>query len=84
MQFTSWSASKHAKASPATECEACHGNGADYAKLPIIKDPAKAKEAGLVLGFVAVIAGVARGPIPGPCPTLSPWALRPRPLVERG
>lgn len=48
VQFKSWSESKHAKASPATECEACHGNGADYAKLSIMKDPAKAKDAGLV------------------------------------
>ena len=30
------------------QCEACHGAGADYMKIPIMKDPAKAKAAGLV------------------------------------
>ena len=31
-----------------TQCEACHGSGADYMKKAIMKDPAKAKAAGLV------------------------------------
>ena len=48
VQFESWSKSKHALATPKTECEACHGNGADYMKLSVMKDPAKAKEAGLI------------------------------------
>ena len=48
VQFTSWQESKHAKATPAVECETCHGNGADYMKMSIMKDPAKAKEAGLM------------------------------------
>ena len=30
------------------QCEVCHGAGADYMKIPIMKDPAKAKAAGLV------------------------------------
>jgi len=47
VQYTSWQASKHAKATPAVECETCHGNGADYMKMSIMKDVAKAKEAGL-------------------------------------
>jgi hypothetical protein len=50
IQFESWSKSKHATA-PAdkkAECETCHGNGADYMKLSIMKDPAKAQAAGLI------------------------------------
>jgi hypothetical protein len=49
VQFTSWQESKHAKAEKAVDCEACHGNGADYMKMSIMKDVAKAKEAGLVM-----------------------------------
>jgi hypothetical protein len=30
------------------QCEACHGPGTDYMKMAIMKDPAKAKAAGLV------------------------------------
>jgi DnaJ-class molecular chaperone len=50
VQFESWSKSKHATAAAdkKADCETCHGNGADYMKLSIMKDPAKAKEAGLV------------------------------------
>ena len=48
VQFTSWQASKHAKATPPADCEKCHGNGADYMKMSVMKDPAKAKEAGLI------------------------------------
>ena len=48
VQFESWSKSKHATATPKTECESCHGNGADYMKMAVMKDPAKAKEAGLI------------------------------------
>jgi hypothetical protein len=48
VQFESWSASKHATAKEKTECETCHGNGADYMKMTVMKDPAKAKEAGLI------------------------------------
>ena len=50
VQFDSWSKSKHATA-PAekkAECETCHGNGADYMKMAIMKDVAKAKDAGLI------------------------------------
>ncbi len=31
------------------QCEACHGAGADYKTMAIMKDPAKAKEAGLMM-----------------------------------
>jgi hypothetical protein len=30
------------------QCESCHGPGADYGKLAVMKDPAKAKAAGLL------------------------------------
>lgn len=48
VQFESWAKSKHATADPKVQCESCHGNGADYMKMTIMKDPAKAKEAGLI------------------------------------
>ena len=48
VQHTSWAASKHGTAAKKTDCEACHGNGADYMKLAVMKDPVKAKEAGLI------------------------------------
>ncbi len=48
VQFESWGKSKHATAETKVDCEACHGNGADYMKLTVMKDPAKAKEAGLI------------------------------------
>ena len=48
VEYTSWLASKHGTAAKKTECEACHGNGADYSKLAVMKDPVKAKEAGLI------------------------------------
>lgn len=48
VQLQSWATSKHGMAKEKTECETCHGNGADYMKLAIMKDPVKAKEAGLI------------------------------------
>jgi hypothetical protein len=49
VQFQSWSQSKHATAKDKkADCETCHGNGAEYMKMSIMKDPAKAKEAGLI------------------------------------
>jgi hypothetical protein len=48
VQYESWGKGKHATATPKTDCEACHGNGADYMKLSVMKDPVKAKEAGLI------------------------------------
>ncbi len=49
VEYESWLKTKHATANPKTDCEACHGNGADYAKMAIMKDKAKAKAAGLTL-----------------------------------
>jgi hypothetical protein len=48
VEFTSWLETKHAKAKPRTECETCHGAGADFMKFQHAKDPAKAKTAGLI------------------------------------
>jgi len=48
VQYASWLESKHAKAETKTECETCHGNGADYMKLKVMKDPEQAKAAGLI------------------------------------
>jgi excinuclease UvrABC ATPase subunit len=48
VEFASWEKSKHATAEPKAECETCHGNGADYIKMSVMKDPAAAKAAGLI------------------------------------
>jgi hypothetical protein len=48
VQFESWAKSKHATDKDKVDCEACHGNGADYIKMAVMKDPVKAKEAGLI------------------------------------
>ncbi|MBL0312424.1 MAG: hypothetical protein IPP78_06830 [Holophagaceae bacterium] len=52
VQYTSWSQSKHK--TKGLDCEGCHGNGADYKAMPVMKDHAAAVKAGLVipgLGF---------------------------------
>jgi hypothetical protein len=48
VQFASWSESKHAKAAKPTDCETCHGNGSAYMPMSVMKDPVKAKAAGLI------------------------------------
>lgn len=49
VEFQSWSKSKHATTKQkGADCETCHGNGADYMKLSVMKDPAAAKAAGLI------------------------------------
>jgi hypothetical protein len=48
VEFDSWAKTKHATAEPKAECETCHGNGADYIKMSVMKDPAAAKAAGLI------------------------------------
>ncbi len=47
LQHDSWSATAHAK--KGLDCEACHGNGADYKAMSVMKNPAAAKAAGLVV-----------------------------------
>lgn len=48
LQYTSWADSGHARRKPALDCESCHGPGSEYKTLAVMKDPAKAKAAGLV------------------------------------
>lgn len=50
LQYNSWAASAHATGKPALlDCESCHGPGSEYAKITIMRDPEKAKAAGLVI-----------------------------------
>lgn len=49
LQFTSWADTAHAKRTPPLDCESCHGSGSEYKAIPVMKDPAKAKAAGLIL-----------------------------------
>ncbi len=48
VQFASWSESAHAKRNPPLDCESCHGAGSEYKAMGVMKDPAKARAAGLV------------------------------------
>jgi len=47
LQHDSWSVTAHAK--KGLDCEGCHGNGADYKTMSVMKDLAAAKAAGLVM-----------------------------------
>jgi hypothetical protein len=49
LQYTSWSTTAHAKRTPPLDCESCHGAGSEYKAISVMKDPAKAKAAGLVI-----------------------------------
>lgn len=49
VQFESWSIGAHAKRTPPLDCENCHGPGSEYKSKAVMKDPAKAKAAGLVM-----------------------------------
>jgi hypothetical protein len=45
-------------------CEACHGPGKDYIAMPVMKDKAKAKDAGLVTVDAAVCKVCHEGAVP--------------------
>ena len=49
VQFASWTESAHAKRTPPLDCENCHGAGSEYKGLAVMKDPEKARSAGLVI-----------------------------------
>lgn len=48
VQFASWSKTAHATRVPPLDCESCHGAGSEYKTLAIMKDPKKARAAGMV------------------------------------
>jgi hypothetical protein len=49
VQYESWAASKHATlAEKGAQCETCHGPGSAYMAISVMKDPVKAKAAGLI------------------------------------
>jgi hypothetical protein len=49
VQFASWVETAHGKRKPPLDCESCHGPGSEYKSLTVMKDPKKAKAAGLVI-----------------------------------
>lgn len=49
LQYDSWSTTAHAKRDPPLDCESCHGAGSEYKTLSVMKDPEKARAAGLIL-----------------------------------
>jgi hypothetical protein len=49
LQYVSWAENAHARRTPPLDCESCHGPGSEYKTLSVMKDPAKAKAAGLVI-----------------------------------
>lgn len=49
VQYDSWLKSVHATAKDkGAQCETCHGPGSGYMTIAVMKDPAKAKAAGLI------------------------------------
>lgn len=56
VQFDSWADSAHARRTPPLDCEHCHGPGSEYQPKSVMKDPAKAKAAGLVMPDMAFCA----------------------------
>jgi hypothetical protein len=49
IQYDSWLTSKHGKdKEKGAQCETCHGPGSGYLTLAVMKDPVKAKAAGLI------------------------------------
>lgn len=56
VQFASWLESSHAKRKPPLDCEGCHGPGSEYKSLANMRDPVKARAAGLVIPTAAFCA----------------------------
>jgi hypothetical protein len=48
VQHDSWAKGPHATRTPPLDCESCHGAGSEYKTMSVMKDPAKARAAGLV------------------------------------
>ena len=49
VQYASWAEGSHAALDPQLDCESCHGAGSEYKGLKVMKDPVKAREAGMVM-----------------------------------
>lgn len=49
VQFNSWTKSAHARRTPPLDCESCHAPGSGYQSRAVMKNPRKAKAAGLVI-----------------------------------
>ncbi len=62
VQHASWAASGHAKRNPPLDCEGCHGPGSEYKTLSVMKDPKKARAAGLVDPDAAYCGKCHKGP----------------------
>ena len=62
VQHASWAASGHAKRTPPLDCEGCHGPGSEYKPLAVMKDPKKARAAGLVDPDAAYCGKCHKGP----------------------
>ena len=62
VQHASWAASGHAKRNPPLDCEGCHGPGSEYKALSVMKDPKKARAAGLVDPDAAYCGKCHKGP----------------------
>lgn len=45
-------------------CESCHGAGKDYKAMSVMKDPAKAKEMGLIMPTADLCKGCHEGAVP--------------------
>ncbi len=49
VQYDSWVTSKHSTlGEKGAQCETCHGPGSGYMTISVMKDPVKAKAAGLI------------------------------------
>ena len=49
VQYKSWMKSAHARRTPPLDCESCHSAGSGYQARAVMKDPERARAAGLVI-----------------------------------